>query len=372
MAAPNPYSGDPTVDFDPTISGHWKEVAANTSPNGPAMFSRESGEASVVGLVPVDRVTAACRYMLGYAAVTGSVAPFALARTAPVAHPKYGNMICRSVADEEFKVSPSSGSIKRTAGVPVSGARTLVNRTRYQTSKLTLRFEPAMWPLLEDAYVTGEWNRWCYVNMEPRTEILSLDGFTMKYFEGTGLPAGSSSPSGQQYPSDIGQVIVKSDLQVVWKEVPSDWIMATAVSGGIPIYPTKIISGLGCVNSTNWNGFLKGTLLLNGVKLTRHPWALAAGTESRYIYTVEFLMSYFDPPKGYTGAPTPVQLVRVDGSGVPTDPRGHNCFPWKGNLTAGDVNAGRWFAASYTGNSADKKLYQEYAFANLFDCARNP
>jgi hypothetical protein len=379
MAAPNPYAGTDD-DFDPYTD--WKELVANYSPAGGSMFSRKSGEASLVGMVDARKARAACRYMLGYAAVGGTAGAYTLQRTPPVFHPKYPSMICHSVADEEFKVYPSvANSLKYPAdNAGLDGARSLLYRARYKKSRLTLRFEPAMWPVLGDGEMVGfgEWKRYCYVNQEPRVEVLSLDGFQMVFFEGSGCANPITNPAGKAVPSDVGQILVKSDIQVVWDEVPENWVMATAVSNGISITPTKILAGLGCVNKYNWNGYLAGTLLLNGVRFTRHPWPLFAGTESRYIYTIEFLMSFFDPPKGYTGSGSGfTQLNRIGSNGEPLDPRGHICLPYQGasKPTAGDKNAGRWFAASFTGGSdvaANKRLYDQYDYAKLFDCARNP
>lgn len=364
MAAPDPLAGTPG-EF--TLSD-WKEAFRSSSPHGPAMFSKKNGEAGRVGYVPEAKSVGAMRFSLGYAAVSAGPV-FTLQRTPPVFHPKYPRLICTSASDEEFAPDPTGRSVKKAAEGAVNAARTLGNRGRYKKSRVTLRFSPVKYPILADDAIPNrqEWRRWCWIDQEPRTEVLSLSGFQMRYIEGTGLAAPSSSPLLQPYPAEAGAVIIKSDLRVVWEDVPEDYVMAVGT-----VFPFNILSGLGKVNSANWQNFFKGTLLLNGVKFTRDPWALALGTESAFSYTIEFLMSFFDPPKGFTGNP-PVSLTRVDPvTGEPTDPRGHNCFPWRGNFTAGDINAGRWFAASFTGDPGDKRMYDSFNFDKLFDCPRNP
>ncbi len=162
--------------------------------------------------------------------------------------------------------------------------------------------------------------------------------------------------------------MIKPDVVVRWTSVPQSYIFTTNT-----FRPGFINACLGKVNENEFLGFLEGTLLLVGVKLTRYPWALkpraglpGADQESEFLYDVEFLMSYFDPFKGFAGNP-PVEIVAN---------RGHNNFPYRGVVggPATDPNAGLWFYASLNGGLgfADRPLYEYLDFKYLFDCPQNP
>lgn len=88
--------------------------------------------------------------------------------------------------------------------------------------------------------------------------------------------------------------------------------------------------------------------------------------ESLYVYRIEFLMSYFNPKKGFTGNP-PMRLISANGF----DTQGHNCFPWRGILTGGDVQAGLWFYSTYDGTEDGTSLFRYTTFPNMFDAASN-
>lgn len=411
MSAVNPYANTPQA-FSAT---DWKEDAHDESNNGPSVFGPMGGEATLNGNVNFEQGIGALRFFLGYSNITplwnvGSP-PFLLQRTPPVYHPRFPRLVCVNASLQDLRLEPVTNPLppfNRTIKIPqtplpplsvmASPSYNVIDGTplRYQTSsklsKLTARFAPVPYRMLEDEQVSsggatnGEWLRYCYIDQEPRAEVLSLTGFNQTYFEGEGYPTPPtlftpiSNPKGNQYPSEIGQVIVKSDLRVTWVNVPEEWVFWRDPSTNVLTqYPKNILMGLGTINQENWNGFLAGTLLLTGAKFTRRAWPLAAGTESRYNYDIEFQMSYFDPPKGYSyigGVTTQLNRIAIDGE--PLDLRGHNCFPWRGSGFAGDINAGLWFGASFDGGdpttlgSTSEGLYRQSLFDNLFNSPLNP
>ncbi len=399
MAAIDPYSALPLEKF---AAANWKECARNFSPNGAAMFGPGGGEYTLVGDVYFLRTPAAIRFFLGYSNVTPvpqSGTPgggYFLARTPPVYHPMFPRLVCVSAAAEPFHVKPRTRNNTKTAkiaefqlpdpGTLPAGASTgygtidgtsLGNMTSYDLSRITARFAPVNYRMLNDSQIQivpggQEWRRWCYVNTSPKAEVLSLSGFKSLYYEGTGTTPPISSPSPGEYPSDIGLVLIKSDVEIVWSDVPSEWIFTRDPVNNTDFvpFPRNILLGLGTVNTTNFLNYLAGTLRLDSARLERSPWPLAAGTESRCNYDITFGCSFFDPPKGYTGNP-PVQLNRVDGSGEPTDTRGHNCAPARGKFVAGDINAGMWFGASYNGSSTGRALFGKSEFRKLFNSPLN-
>lgn len=375
MAAPDPYAG--TVEE--FTAAHWKEVVANFRPSGANSFSQTSGEAVLVGLVPAARVRGALRFLIGYNNVE-TVATFGTApdtstqliqRTNPVYHPRYTNLVCTSAAEEEFKPTgayvgggAAARSLKAPSNSTVLSATDLLFRTNYEWAKITARFQPIPYDLAADEGIdrqAAEWQRNVWVDLEPRTEFLSLDGFRLIFSEGEGNTAPLTNPKGTEFPAPFGQILVKPDIVVRWYLVPGGFVMGTNSS-----FPTKIVAGLGKVNASSFLAYPAGTLLFLGAKMTRHPWTLRAGTEGGFLYSIEFMMSYFDPPKGKTGD---AQIVTN---------RGHNNMPWRGTaeegaLVAGDTNAGKWFLATRTGGSGtiavDPRLIEEYDFNLLFRSA---
>lgn len=401
MAAPDPLRGT-GEEFLPS---DWKELIASLRPSGDNSFSKTSGEASLVGVVDEAKVRGCLRFCLGYDVVnndTGTVGGIRLRRTNPVRHPRYPKLWCTGAAETGLSPDPQ-GTLRTTmvAGNPepvnrgagpgspvnVLGANAQGFRAKYRKARVALRFEPLPFRVQEDVpdstgLANSEFNRNVTVDMEPRAELLSLSGFSMVYCEGTGLPVAThSTPQGQAYPCDVGQVLVKSDLRVTWYHVPDGWVFATP---NLTWSPARILPRLGCVNHATFMGFARGTLLLNAVKFVRHPWTLQVspkdvndGTEPEFYYTVEFSMQFFDPEKGFTGNPA-VQLIPESalGGGVrgPGAVRGHNCAPWRGGLAAGrttDGNAGKWFFATYTGNPNDRPLFNFTDYTALFDGATN-
>lgn len=363
MAAPDPYAG--TVEEFKVL--HWQETVASRSPNGAAMFSRGTGEAPLAGIIDSIKTRGALRFALGYATVAGS--PQVLRRTPPVFHPKFPGMICTSAAVEDFKPLPLSNvgggvTLKRAARAAVNAATSLQNHANYQKAKFTLRFEPLAFDILSDVATIFEWERWSWIDEEPKVEALSVTGDQLTFAEGAGTPLLTySSPFGKPYPAELSQILIQSNLVVYWQDVPENWIMTIGTTS-----PGRLIAGMGRVNSLTWRGRPAGTLRLDGVKLQRKPWALAAGTEARWSYDVQLLMSWFDPPKGRTG--TPAMPI--------TDNKGWNNGPWRGRtgpgaiFTIGDLNAGKWFLMTYDGSPTGQRLYGETNFDRLFGCPQNP
>ncbi len=252
---------------------------------------------------------------------------------------------------------------------PEGGSEPWGARTKYAYSIISLRFEPLPYTMMQNSAIINpedEYQRNTFIDQEPHAEILSLSGFQMLYTEGEGLPVGASDPKGQQYQAEVGQVTVKSDVRLTWVGVPESWVMYTGTKK-----PTRILFRLGTLNEGDFLGYEDGTLCLMGVKFTRKPWPLYQppltsfdAAESPFVYDIEFLFSYFNPTKGFTGDP-PMQI---------TNNLGWNNFIYRGEVTnppTVDGNAGYWFYASFTGDENDLSLFQYSNYKLLFDSADN-
>jgi hypothetical protein len=389
MAAPDPLAGTPEA----FISSDWLEAVTSIK-QGADMVSRTSGEAILTAKIPAIKVRGCQRFCLGWDATTGTTtgtggSTFSISRTNPIFHPRLPNLYCTSCSSNEFAPNASSLIIPSNPSVTnPPNLNTLSRRANYKTTTITLRFEPIPYTFLEDGQITqGEWQRNSWIDTEPKTEILSLDGFQMIYTEGNVIAPGSlySSPIGKAYPGSIGQLLVKPDISVGWDLVPETYIMNSGT-----FLPGNILSGLGCVNATAWQGYPAGTLLTFGAKLIRKPNTLALKAlpgvfsfEPLFLYTVTFLMGYFDPEKGYSdaagGLGPPQQLIP---SNFPNTILGWNNFPWKGSVGVGppdstgpfDFNSGLWFGATFDGNSianGGTALFEEYEYANFFASPNN-
>ncbi|AMV24601.1 hypothetical protein VT84_09410 [Gemmata sp. SH-PL17] len=363
MPAPDPLAAGPEA-FD---ASHWKEAVRNFRPSGANSFSSTGAEAVLEGIISGDRVRGALRFFLGYNAVQYLAGTYLIQRTNPAYHPRYTRLICTSVAEEEFKPGTKTLSSQTRLKVPANGfalaATNVGNRAAYQYAKITARFTPLVHNLFQDDQIdrlAQEWKRNVWVDVEPRIEFLSLDGFTLKFAEGESNAPPVSNPKGTDYPAPFGQILVKPDIVLHWGAVPSDFVLKTDTD-----LPKNILDGMGKVNRDEFRGYPAGTLLLLGAKLNRVPWALAMGTESAYVYNIELLMNYFNPTKG-----------KASGFNITTN-LGHNNMPWRGPspVVAGDTNSGKWFLATRTGGSGaasvDPRLVEDYDYIKLFQSPNN-
>lgn len=402
MAAPNPYSGT-AEDF---TDADWKEACKAWAP-GTGTFTKQAAQHTLVGYVDEAKELAAIRYMLGYSAVSEDTTR-SLLRTPPVAHPKYPNLYCTGVGTAGLQPDartgtgiPNRGLKRPKKNTDPDGGRVLGHFTGYRKTQLTLHFEPLAYPVEPDSTSLGsgtslsngnfEWRRWTTWDCDPRVETLSLGGRSLIFAEGGSNTAPTSNPLNpakpNAFPADQGKLIVKSDLVIRWHDVPIDWVMT-------PNYiPWKILLGLGKVNRYSFGDlggvsgpegsllfYPPGTLLLSAAKIKRYPNPLyhpgtqatqTVGRESKQLLDIEFYMTFFDPPKGRTSNAT-----------ITTD-RGHNNCPWRGAevpatgaLVTGDLNAGKWFLATYSGakgtdDNPEARLYERFNYAMLFDGWRN-
>ncbi len=345
MPAPNPLPVSEQFTED-----DWKELVSSAQPGGGNAFTRHTAEATLVGLVPFNKLLGLARYALGWNYCNGST----LQRIAPIAHPLYTNLNCTGFSELPYvpgienqtgTVIPSSGdsNLFLEAKEPLyAGVVPLRGYSSYRKSRVTMRFGTLPFNLYDDDDLTTlfagkEENRWTEIQTQPRMDILSVDGASLTFVE---------SPAAGTVPGKVGQVLVKSDVQVIWHDVPKTWLFTDNE-------PVNIMAALGTVNSDTFFNYVPGTLLLVGARLTRNMWSFAAGGEDFFEYDVELLMSFFDPP---TGAASPIT-------------HGHNLQPWRSPLPADKAASGKWFLATWTGDtpaSGGRTLLQSSAFSDIF------
>lgn len=378
MAPPNPLQNS-AEDF---TDADWREAVKNFDPAGGASFTAAGyGEAPLVGIIANEKLPGCLRYCVGYQAVDGDP-PHALSRKVPVRHPRWQELICTMASGVGFApdgrtVNPVLGrkAVKKyVAGAP--NVPTFSGYSRYKKAQVTLRFEARPYESLTDGqtllYVKSgspaysfraEWLRNTTIETDVNFQELFIEGYQLVYAEGEGVPPPYTNPKGNKFAAPFGQLLVKMGLVTTTYHLPENFLFESGT-----FKPRNVLKSLGKLNRYEWNSYEPETLHHIATKLTREKWALRLGSaESKYLYTMQNVFSYFRPTKGYTGT----------GASLITTRQGHNNMPYfggikdDGTLSSGDLNAGKWFYATRTGNISDPALLETFDIAQLWRCVRD-
>lgn len=371
----------PPNDLEGTVEdftdADWKEAAEARHPGGFDHFSGDGdGEATLVSRsLGNEKLRGCLRFAVGYQAIdTSSPGNVRLCRKLPLRHPRWNELVCTNASCRPFAPpntdtsypSPSTLLKRYVANAPQ--VPTFSGFTDYSLAEVSLRFEGVDYELVNDAdlinYNPGagyairpEWQRMTSVDTTPRVEQLSLEGFQLLYAEGAGAPSPYSNPQGKEFPAPFAQLLVKTDVNFTTRRLPQNFLFASG-----SYLPRNILAGLGKVSRYDWNGYAAGTLLFLVAKLERKRWTLKTDSEDRWLWSATCGFSYFDPTKGFTGG-SPTQI---------TTGLGHNNMPWRGSLVSGDLNAGKWFAATRTGVAGDPGLVETFDIGQLWNAVGNP
>ncbi len=313
----------PELFFQP-LSGLDFPWAFKTGSRGPsdASFGPEGVVAAEVMMVYDEDAAIAAQQLLGYSwrdastydpGVTGAT----LRRVLPFQHPYYTQMYCTRIVKVEG-LSPDGKAVGIT-GSPFQ---------QYKILLLTLQFSRPPYALLADDEIgtdmtTGvaqEWLRYTTRVWSPGTEILSREGTTFRFAEGTGPT--STSPAAT-FPGSIGYPVTKVKLTMTWHQIP-EFGMYDATG-----FPSNVLYDFfdgarlaGTVNASSFYDIDPNLLLYIQPDIQPHPLQLPPelmqlpGTENfllQYDAVLHFL--FFDPPLG-PGATT----------------AGHNTAPWADNF----------------------------------------
>lgn len=389
MACPNPFVNEPDRLYN---LYEWKQVAAAYDPSGGDNFSGEGGgETTIIGTkVPFNKLQSFYRYILGWqnCSQTAGVHGVTLQRTLPQRHPRYFELVADAVQGMPFKPDSTAYSASNLSGLKryVSAPETIPTLpyfTGYQYAKATVGFRDVDYELVEDndldiysqSYNVGsisvaysfpsEWQRFTTFDPAPRVEALSLDGFTMVYAEGTGNTGNNTNPMGTSVPAPQGQLLVKADLALTTYRLPQEFLFPPQ-----SFFPRNVLAALGKVNAFTLFNQAAGTLLYIGCEMTKRRFSLRVPTgyngytETRYLWKVKHLFSFFDPPKGYSNDNTAAPLNTY---------RGHNCIFYigarnatNGAVSSGDINSMKWFYATGSGTATDPGLLPYFDHAQLW------
>lgn len=254
-------------------------------------MSLQSGEATVVAVIPWLKARSFVRFALGWSYADRG-APYRLRRENPQRHPRFSWLTASTVSFSA--VSPVG---VEDVGTKVAGAfASVLPVGKYDTIFATVRFVDRPWTFLVDNDVrrTTEDTRNTYFDPVPSVEIISAEGLNnIKFANGPNR----STP----IPAPFGTLMSKMLLTFNWMWVPNEFI-----SGSDPLRftPTKILNCVGRVNSDTFRGYPPGTLLLQAPAFERFrfPMLAANGVDGYFGWNVRLPIQYFDPDRGADSA----------------------------------------------------------------------
>ena len=352
----NAYAYDPNIgnpnDF---TEDDWLERIALT-PEGNHVFSKRSSKSSILVEIPFSKIVSAKSFVLGYD-YADKYAPYFLHRRNPIRHPLHLELVADSV---QFRPYVPVGNPMNFDNAPhVDSADLSINITsyaNYQKALMMVEFGQLPYNLRNDADRGTGWNNEYERNVDffsdVSAEVNVISASTAKALT---FCEGSTPPKGSSFPGDLGEYISKLNFVWKWFDVPHEYIFQP---NGVP---QKLLNCLGYVNNSKFAGCEAGTLLLQGVRLTKFqlPY-VTSNYDPAFLYDVTFHVQFFDPPPalGYPDPPAPA--VPTTGSQF----RGHNLMPWAQKVAG---KSSIWYAATRGGGTSDVRYLPEIDFATMFE-----
>lgn len=346
---------DPRVNSDP-LTGDWIPLYEAEGP-GSVSMARDDGTATLVGLIPAAKEYSAHLSIVGHA-YADLASPWKMHRVNALPHPE--NRQLRAVSADFVDFNPVG---RDQSGTPVSYKANpyladepadcvrlpWVLNTAYK--KVTIKFRTVPYVTLEDAQMTlsgvplAEAYRSCsfFDEIAPRLEILTVGNDPW-------LKWGDGPSVGQAVVYPIPDWIQKADLVVVWHAVPYEFV----IPPGFNFLPTRIMDGVGCVNSAAWYGFPAQTLKLEAPRYKKSVQApvRVLPTSPYYLPTV------FDIALPFT------YLGKANGAASPVFAQGHNVYPLS--------DTGKWYSLLRKNATTPTGLFPAYDFDKLFQHVSAP
>ena len=278
------------------------EVMAVECPSGADTFSNRSSEMSRCYYVGAKRdnplnqslLRSSQTWFLGYS-YADSASPWALHRVPPVAHPIWGYQFRATSVSYNYKnpcgdtTNTNNAAYEESDIVPDG-----INRFGiYKSAIATVKFSgPLTYYLYDDTdpeWSGLEYDRYCTKwEIEPRLDLVAAETDRSIYW----VDGPTNLPNGKPFPGSINERVEKTNFKLIWHEVAEGF---THNSSGIP---TKIKNAVGKVNSADWSGHGKYTLLLEGVKFTRYVFPFFSLDGRAFYNDIEFNFVKFDPTHG--------------------------------------------------------------------------
>lgn len=349
--------------WDPlTNAGDWVELAAESGTEPGGSWARDDASVSYVGDIPFVKQYDARRKMLGYA-YADTASPWALHRVNPIPHPRERALRCVSADiagyNPEGWVQPSGATkggypAPYLDPAPAAGTILFPRVSTYSRARCTLKFRPHPYPFYEDATMVAEgWpevyrNCAFFDSCEPLLDVVTVNGtepFLVWAETATGGPT-----VGDPIPSATPEYIQRANFVAIWYHVPYEFIVP---SGGY--IPTKIMNGMGKVNSTTWYGFPAGTLRLEAPRFRK---------ANQAVIRVR-------PDLGYSAPPFCFDVMLPFSWVDPTTAVGSPIYRgWNVSLFS---NTGKFFSVKRKSGDPDPQPYfPTYDFDKIFEHADKP
>lgn len=331
-----PQSFESPVGFD--FSSFWHLQIDNRHP-GRGNFTAKTGQVSEIARIEWDYSYDAMLEILGYSYVNNSNK---LCRVPPVKHPFWTNMRATAITD--------SGGVQFTGKTDYNAPGAIPSDADYTYLEVAVTFEPLPFEALPDgtldtdgATVITEEKRYVSYEYDFTSQFLERPPGNMKWAEtGTGGPQTDGG-----VPINVHVIESHADIAITWHQIPEEYVVDVA---NRRILPTKWMNAIGKVNSADWLGFNKQTLMMKPPIIKRYPAPMHAGEENKQLFYLDITMmlDYFEPSRGATS---------------PND-RGHQLVPFFS--TNNSVTETGYFLVKTNGSAGGAKLYREVDFATLF------
>ena len=352
--AGNAYVESPANTFN--YATDWLECAPDQATAG-GNFSWESQDYVRQGYIPFNKRRSAMRYFLGFA-YTDYAPPWLLHREPPSPDPEFPWLFCNSFHPSALAVSanPANPQFSPFNQSLFWTTNPQLRSTNYAVALCTVGYKALKYRILPDSAITtpsDEWSRYCYIGSDQKLDVLTADGVGYLIFaEGAG-PSGAGPVAGATpFPAPVPCYLAKGDYVIEWYGLPFDYLS----DDPNVFHPTKILAGMGLVNSAPFivgdtnPVFPTGTGLLKGYKYQTFPWPVAAANPGEILLGVnlQIMIERFDPP---LGAVAPIG-------------HGHNNMPWRGK--PGDATGGKFYWPTRGGGTGDPPLLGSYDFNRFF------
>ncbi len=336
------FAGQVAAD-DPAVraSSYWIEKIGNESP-GSEEIATKFARAVIPVYVPDDAnfFYDFINNVLGYSYLQDDGT---LVRKNPIQHPRYPNLRAARITNGRgLQYESRKTSWDNATEGPTEYAS-------YDRRLAFVEFQPPAFALYSDDDITTdddviqEWQRYTICDVDPKVYNVSIQTGTFKWAEGS-----AGNPNGKQFPGEVNFMEVKTSFNVIWKNVPEDFVL-DVVNHTLMPYPTKIIAAAGRVNSAIFDGYPIGTLLMLEPKIDRY---LSGTLIYNNVIRMPVMMCdvilpiiHFDPP--------------VYGSF-----KGHNTKPWWNKAD----NTFLYHLVSTDGSSTTTgRIYGEYDYKKIFE-----
>lgn len=346
MPAPYVEAADDLFDY----REDWREHIDDKS-EASIHLSNDVQESTLLGYVKANKIFSAARWFLGFAQAD-TTAPWLLRRELPQWHPQLPQLLAYDVSVVELvpKANEDLDPVRPKKASPFDADYYSAN---YEEALLSVRYRNFLYRFRNDDDIANpedEWQRYTFIQTEPRVEALTVTGGMSQLTFAEGAGGAQPTAGTTKFGAPIAAILSKKGIVVNWYDVPYEYL-----SENQHIFlPTKLDAIMGKVNTDLFLGeFEPGTLLAEPYRYTISTWSVRPEDQLDPLrkVTLAIPFTFFDPTRG---AATPLA-------------RGHNLMPWSGDGTGvapgGDA---KFYLCTRTGAAGGERLIPGADFSGIF------